>query len=177
MSDLYNNKYRIPSARAQWHDYNCGFYFITICTEKREHFFGEIYNDKITLSKLGVFANSYITKINHTYSDAQILSHVVMPNHIHFIIRIDKFHNKQQNVKNNSDINEKMSDISKRCGRLSNIIIKYKSAVTKYANKHDIPFLWQNRFYDRIIRNNEEFAIKKNYIEQNIANWKDDDLY
>ena len=58
MSDLYNNKYRIPSARAQWHDYNCGFYFITICTEKRENFFGEIYNDKIALFKLGIFANS-----------------------------------------------------------------------------------------------------------------------
>ena len=176
MSDLFNNKYRIPSARAQWHDYNCGFYFITICTDKREHFFGEIHDSKMTLSQLGFFANSYIKKINYTYSDAQILSHVVMPNHIHLIIRVNKSRKKQQNVKNDTSVNEKMSDISKRCGRLSNIIIKYKSALTKYANKHDIPFTWQDRFHDRIIRNQEEFAIKINYIEQNIANWKDDDL-
>ena len=65
MSDLFNNKYRIPSARAQWHDYNCGFYFITICTDKREHFFGEIHDSKMTLSQLGFFANSYIKKINY----------------------------------------------------------------------------------------------------------------
>ena len=176
MADLFNNKYRIPSARAQWHDYNYGFYFITICTDKREHYFGEIYDGKITLSSLGVFANSYIKRINHRYTDAQILSHVVMPNHVHLIIRVYKSHEKQQN-KNDTDVNEKMSDISKRCGRLSNIIIKYKSAVTKYANKHDIPFSWQERFHDRIIRNQKEFDTKKNYIEQNIANWKDDDLY
>ena len=99
-----------------------------------------------------------------------------MPNHVHLIIRVYKSHKKRQN-KNDADVNEKMSDISKRCGRLSNIIIKYKSAVTKYANKHDIPFTWQERFHDRIIRDQEEFDRKKNYIEQNIANWKDDDLY
>ncbi len=40
--DKFQNKYRIPSARANWHDYNGGIYFITICTKNREHYFGEI---------------------------------------------------------------------------------------------------------------------------------------
>ena len=31
-NDIFRNKYRIPSARAEWHDYNGGVYFITICT-------------------------------------------------------------------------------------------------------------------------------------------------
>ena len=43
-NDLFRNKYRIPSARADWHDYNIGYYFITICTDKRIHYFGEIIN-------------------------------------------------------------------------------------------------------------------------------------
>ena len=44
MSDeKFQNKYRIPSARAAWHDYGGGAYFVTICTKNREHSFGEIH--------------------------------------------------------------------------------------------------------------------------------------
>ena len=84
-NNLFKNKYRIPSARAYWHDYNHGCYFITICTKNREYFFGKIHNNKMTLSELGLFADSYVDKINSLYEDTQILSHIVMPNHIHFI--------------------------------------------------------------------------------------------
>ncbi|HRC31964.1 MAG TPA: transposase, partial [Bacteroidia bacterium] len=43
MPDKFKNKYRIPSARLQTWDYASeGFYFITICTKNRKHFFGEI---------------------------------------------------------------------------------------------------------------------------------------
>ena len=38
----YLSKYRIDSSRAQWHDYNAGYYFVTICTSQRIHYFGEI---------------------------------------------------------------------------------------------------------------------------------------
>ena len=38
---LYKNKYRIPSARVPWWDYGAnGRYFVTICTQNRECFFG-----------------------------------------------------------------------------------------------------------------------------------------
>ncbi len=40
--DKFQNRFRITSARAYWHDYNGGIYFITICTKNREHYFGEI---------------------------------------------------------------------------------------------------------------------------------------
>lgn len=51
MSDnKFLNKYRIPSARAPWHGYDDGIYFITICTAGREHFFGEI---SVTTSSVG----------------------------------------------------------------------------------------------------------------------------
>ena len=67
--------------------------------------------------------------------------------------------------------------ISRKCGRLSNIILKLKSGITRYALKKEIPFKWQERFHDRIIRDNNEFEIKNNYIKNNISNWKDDEYY
>ena len=43
MSDeKYKNKYRIPSARAMWHDYNGGAYFITVRTKNGEYYFGDV---------------------------------------------------------------------------------------------------------------------------------------
>ncbi|MBQ8222799.1 MAG: hypothetical protein IJZ87_05565 [Bacteroidales bacterium] len=78
-NELYNNKYRIPSARAYWHDYNEGTYHVTICTDKREHFFGEIRGDKMILSRLGMQATKSLNELNAKYNDASVLSFVVMP--------------------------------------------------------------------------------------------------
>ena len=36
MANLYQNRFRIESARATWHDYNGGIYFITICTAHKQ---------------------------------------------------------------------------------------------------------------------------------------------
>ena len=176
--DLFGNQYRIPSARAYWHDYNVGYYFITICTDKREHYFGEIHDNSMRFSQLGYYTESYINNMNSSLHDSDILSHVVMPNHIHLIIAVYKAKKKCQDIiKNDIDFNETMSSISRKCGRLSNIILKLKSGVTRYALKKDIPFKWQERFHDRIIRDNNEFEIKDNYIKNNISNWKDDEYY
>ena len=43
-NDKYKNQYRIKSARATWHDYSGGVYFVTICTKNHKHYFGEIQN-------------------------------------------------------------------------------------------------------------------------------------
>lgn len=42
MSDKFNDKYRIKSARLADYDYrNEGLYYLTICTKNRTHFFGK----------------------------------------------------------------------------------------------------------------------------------------
>ncbi|HEX9970706.1 MAG TPA: transposase, partial [bacterium] len=41
--ELFKNRYRVKSARLPDWDYSFnGYYFITICTQNREHYFGEI---------------------------------------------------------------------------------------------------------------------------------------
>jgi hypothetical protein len=45
MSDKFQNKYRIPSARLRNWDYGFNaIYFVTICTQNRKHYFGKIEN-------------------------------------------------------------------------------------------------------------------------------------
>ena len=75
------------------------------------------------------------------------------------------------------DINEEMQRRSHCCGRLSRIIGQYKSAVTKYANEHDISFAWQPRFHDHIIRNWTEMNHIAQYIQHNPEKWELDRFY
>jgi putative transposase len=71
--------------------------------------------------------------------------------------------------------NEKMAMISPKSNTVSSIIRSYKSAVTKYCNRLELPFAWQSRFHDHIIRNDESFQRISEYIRNNPANWADDE--
>jgi hypothetical protein len=76
-----------------------------------------------------------------------------------------------------SEINEEMQRRANRCGRLSHMIGQFKSAVTKYAIEHDIPFAWQSRYHDHIIRNQLEMNRIADYIQNNPMNWELDRFY
>ena len=52
----------------------------------------------------------------------------------------------------------------------------FKSAVTTQARLLEIPFGWQTRFHDHVIRDDDEFRRIANYIECNPANWEEDRL-
>ena len=52
---LFKNKYRIESTRLKGWDYrNPGYYFVTICTKNRNHYFGAVENDDVTQRQLKV---------------------------------------------------------------------------------------------------------------------------
>ena len=67
-----------------------------------------------------------------------------------------------------------MANISPHAGSVSTIIRSYKSAVTKHANRLELPNGWQTRFHDHIIRNGAEYERIYNYIENNPLNWEKD---
>ena len=103
MTDKYQNKYRIPSARLQTWDYGSNAaYFITICTQNREHFFGEILGNEpaMKLNELGKLANQFWLDIPQHFPFVLLDSFIVMPNHVHGIILI----NKPDNVDNIDNI-------------------------------------------------------------------------
>ena len=174
-NEKFQNKYRIKSARAVWHDYNGGTYFITICTKNREHFFGEIDNGIMQLSEMGKYTFENLHNINSHYPCAEIPLFVVMPNHIHAIVLIDDIIFGKDVARNiSSGKNETMVEIAKQQSLLCVTIRGFKSAVTKFAHDNDIDFIWQTRFHDHIIRNQNEMNRIADYIEKNPATWKTD---
>lgn len=179
--EKFQNKYRIKSVRAAWHDYNGGGYFVTICTRNREHYFGEISGGVMHLTPIGRFANDCLMKMEMLHDDVHVPIWQVMPDHIHAIVIIENagppYHDgpiiKQLNVGKSETIkNVYMQNVANKCGRLSHIISRMKTAVSKYARQNDQVFGWQSRFYDRIIRNGKEMNRIATYIEQNVAKWE-----
>jgi REP element-mobilizing transposase RayT len=60
---------------------------------------------------------------------------------------------------------------------LASIIRGYKIGVTISARVIDPAFGWQSRYYDHIIRNDEEYNRITDYIVQNPTNWEEDEQY
>ena len=62
-------------------------------------------------------------------------------------------------------------------GNLGAVIRGIKSAVTHFARENRIPFSWQPRYHDRIVRNRNEMNRIALYIEQNPMKWEMDCFY
>lgn len=91
MAEEFRNKYRISSARMQNWDYGSNAaYFITICTQNRECYFGNIAEQKMELNNTGKIAKNIWYQIPDQFPYAEIGEFVVMPNHVHGILIINK---------------------------------------------------------------------------------------
>lgn len=91
MAEKFRNKYRVPSARLQNWDYGSnGAYFITICTKKMQHFFGEVVDKKMILNSVGTLAEENWIEILKQFPYVELGNFQVMPNHMHGILIIDK---------------------------------------------------------------------------------------
>jgi hypothetical protein len=68
--------------RANWDYGSNGIYFITICTQNREHFFGNIIHGKMQLNKIGALADKYWHEIPQHFLFIKLGEFVVMPKKI-----------------------------------------------------------------------------------------------
>lgn len=127
-------------------------YFITICIKNRIELLGKIIEtNRIELTKIGNISEQYIKKIEIKYKNVKIDEYIIMPNHIHLLLIVNK-----------------QNDIS-----ISRIIKQYKMCVIKIIGYS----IWQKSFYEHIIRNEKEYWKIKEYIKDNIINWKKDKYF
>ena len=185
--EKFLGKYRKQSARAMWHDYDGGLYFVTICTKERVHYFGEISENEMHLTEVGQYVVEQIRNVQVHYNYAKIPLWVVMPNHLHAIVIIDgdNIPYKRRVVKtlDGSMVESRRATtlqqrgIANMQGWLSVVVGGIKSAVTKFANERGILFAWQTRFHDRIVRDTCEMNQIADYIENNVQKWEMDKFY
>ena len=158
--------------RLKSYDYSQnGAYFVTICTRNRQYLFWNNYDfgrvgaafggpqSKITLSEYGKIVKEELKIIPSIYPDIVFIpKSVIMPNHIHLIIVLNAYSE---------------SGPPKAAPTIGSIINKFKGSVSKKSGFH----VWQRSFYDRIIRNEQEYRAFWKYIETNPMTWKNDELF
>ncbi|MBR4864815.1 MAG: transposase [Oscillospiraceae bacterium] len=161
-------KRKLP--RYSEYDYSTpGIYFITICTHNKACLFGNIPkatpNEDIAIvySSIGLIAKEQLLQVEKHYDNVQIDNWVIMPNHIHLLVRIS----------------ERINPFPTIAFDISNIIGKYKAAVTRNA-KNTLNYannLWQTSFYDHIVRDENDYLKIWQYISGNPSKWIDDCFY
>ncbi len=88
---LYKNKYRIESTRLDVWDYSkYGYYFVSICTKDMRSYFGKGVDENISLNNIGEKVKEIWLEIRNRFTDVELDEFVIMPNHLHGIIFINR---------------------------------------------------------------------------------------
>ncbi len=198
MADKYKGIYRNESSRLKGYDYGeNGMYFITICTNDKQHFFGNVSDGLMKLSELGKIAHDIWMQIPDQFPFIELANFVIMPNHTHGILNINKSdtvrtrsiaspNNNNITAKNNSQDAQQIDDINGGITKhhtpmfyenISRIIRWYKGRCTFEMRKINKKFFWQSSFHDHIIRDEKSFNNIQNYIFNNPKNWVDDKFH
>lgn len=189
----YNpQKHHRRRIRLKSYDYSqAGLYFITICVQNRACLFGEIENGEMILNEHGKIAYNEWIKTTEMRNNVELCDFVVMPNHIHGIIRllgrgelhspdnINEFHSPDNINELHSPDNKGVCDTPLRSPSqtIGAIVRGYKSSVTKQFGLLGFnEKLWQRNYHEHIIRNEQSYIKISEYITNNPANWDNDTL-
>ena len=162
------------SIRLSGYDYSTsGFYFVTICTHGRQCTLGEIVDHQMLLAPLGELVSEEWWKAGLIRPDIAVDESIVMPNHLHGLVRIDR-----ENAAKGDRQGARDAPLHGRGTSLGSLIAGFKAAVTRRAHRElDLTHaVWQRNYYERVVRNERERAALREYIANNPANWQLDDL-
>ena len=149
--------------RLKNYDYSTeNYYFVTICTEERKCILSHIVGNGLDHSELrytqfGEIVEKHLLNINVCYDSIKVDKYVIMPNHIHMIIKFG------------CDGEER----SRPFPTLSNVIGLFKSGVSREIGKS----IWQKSFHDHIIRGINDYLEIQKYIGNNPMKWTLDRYY
>jgi len=147
------------------------WYFVTICTQDKVSWFGDIKKRKIKLTQFGMIANQCWLDIPKHFPNVKLDEFVIMPNHVHGIVIINQNDDNSYIVGNNDRCS--LRKTNRNMELLPKIISQYKSSVSRIIRKltNQIQPIWQKSFYDHIIRNESSCAKIREYIKNNPLRW------
>jgi REP element-mobilizing transposase RayT len=147
--------------RLAGYDYlTAGYSFVTVCTQHRLPLFGSVHAGSMRLSPGGEMVQEAWRDLLALHPGVDIDTDVALPDHVHAIVVLD--------------------DDPRRTLSLSDLMHRYKSLTTKrYAHgvrDHGWPRfagrLWQEGFYDQVIRQDGELDAVRRSILENPLRWQ-----
>lgn len=163
------------------YDYSSpGAYFVTICTQDRRCILSSItvgeaislpHSDEafsLTLTDYGALVRQAIQNIPNHYPSVTVDNYVIMPNHVHLILRFEPA--------DDGRIISSPTAAGGNSGRLiasptlSTVVGQMKRWVSKEAGRS----LWQRSYHEHVIRGEADYREIWEYIDRNPAKWAED---
>jgi REP element-mobilizing transposase RayT len=152
--------------RLDGYDYSsAGYYFVTICVKDRHEILGRVGSGfharpQVELTDIGLEIQKSIEYVSADTQTIEIPKYIIMPNHVHLIVVL-------------KTVGHGSPTLQSVVGRIKSYTAKRWSEMCgeKYQT------FWQSRFHDRIIRNEEEYRVRWQYIDNNPAKWAEDDYF
>ncbi|WP_223652185.1 transposase [Hymenobacter psoromatis] len=170
---LYRETHRIASTRLRGYDYGqSGIYFITICTQDRQPAFGTMEvpgNDWdaafVRPTPLGQRVLAGWDSIPVFAPFATPEAFVLMPDHVHGLLVFEKHEPAGLPLAYQNQFGPQRAN-------LASVVRGFKSGITTYARHQALPFQWQARYHDRIVRSADELIRIRHYIATNPSRWQ-----
>ena len=166
--------------RLREYDYSSnGRYFITFCVRNRHEILGQVVERGILdaahvveLSEYGINLRNTIDFVNKNLENIMIDKYVIMPNHVHIIVLVDK--------DGGADYGDSGASGKPRPPQprpTDALIPKLLSSMKRYTNKLAGFNMWQNGYHDHIIRDDADYQRVWQYIDKNPEKWAEDRYY
>jgi putative transposase len=175
------------SNRLQGYDYSSpGYYFVTIVSHNRLPIFGGIISGEAQLNRNGKIVKDCWLEIPKHFQSVTLDEYVIMPNHLHGIVKINENQNvgarhKVSSIRRQASpysINDKNTKPKRTpIQSLGAIFGSFKSAVTKQIHPLGLcehTSVWQRNYYEHVIRDNEDYQRIVECIQFNPINSEDD---
>ncbi|RFP62872.1 MAG: transposase [Limnothrix sp. CACIAM 69d] len=169
-------------------------YFLTLCTQHREPWLGQILDGKFDPTEDGRIAIAAWQSLPQRFPNIRLDAFVAMPNHIHGILEIvDKSPRVgrgggQEEMAVGAGRGGGQEEMVVGAGRgdpaptvtgLGNVVAYFKYQTTKTINQKAGQTgrrIWQRNYWERVVRHDDELTNFRNYIVTNPQCWNHDRL-
>lgn len=142
-------------------NYYRGWFFVTFQAAMNKSVFGVIADKKLILNALGEMVRENLLGLGRIFSELYIDTAMVMPNHIHVVLKIDSL--------------DERKDLSYFIGRFKSFTTNQYHKLVKAGECVDLGSrLWADNFYDNLVSNHQELINVRNYTLKNPERWEDD---
>ncbi|HEX5483196.1 MAG TPA: transposase [Terriglobia bacterium] len=166
------------SIRLRGYDYSLpGTYYVTICIENKQPILGKITEDEMMLYEAGQIAKRAWEMLPQRLSSVALDAFVVMRNHVHGIIRIERRTPVVGAPLGISEPNPIRAQQAAPLQTLGDIVRVFKSTSAISINRllgRSGRRVWQRNYYEHIVRSWEELEKIRGYIAENPLRWAAD---
>lgn len=144
-------------------NYRAGWWSVTVQVARNKSLLGAVVGEKVALNELGRLVEACWRSLPTKYPELEIFDFVVMPNHVHLLLRIHYASTNREH-------------------HLCFLMSRFKGATSFLYGKmrragavEDVgPRLWQRDYWDDLVSSEAEFKGWQKYICENPKNWSSD---